>query len=154
MSNTNLFASTEIIGALTTNNLSAEDAKTFAADPQAAIAAMGVDVSHIDVKVAQNSENDVSIVLPYYTQVEVFQSEMLKDEKLNNVAGGEIIISLAIIGGVAIGSTVAVSAGIAGTGVVVAAAIGGAIGGTIAGGIVTAAVVAGAVEGKKKAASK
>ena len=138
MNSTNLFASTEIIGALATRKMTDSQVESFAADPNAMIAATAnVDISDIKINVIENSSSDIHLALPYYSEVEIMQAEMIKDERLANIAGGEILISIGVIAGTIIGS--ALGTGLAAS--AIGATVGGAIGGIAVAGI--AASVAG-----------
>ncbi len=141
--NTNLFPANEIVGALGVSELNAEQAKAFAANPNQAIAALGVDTMDIEFKVVENSGKDVHITLPFYTEVDAMHAEMIKDETLNQISGGEIFISIGIVGGIMAGVGIA---GALGVGVTTIGFVGGAIGG-IAGGIIVAGAIAGGIAG-------
>ncbi len=150
MNNIKLFPSTEIIGAMACDIMNAEQIKAFALKPETIIASLAeIDVSNLDITVVENSKNDVNIVLPYYSQIETMQAEMLKDESLNNISGGEILISVGITAGLGIGLLIAkaVSAGasVAIAGGLVGAAIGASVVASVAGG-----VIAGVEENEQK----
>ncbi len=156
--NTNkLFPATEVIGSILIQNLSDSDIQTFVTDPKNAImSSLNIDFSDLDVNVVENNSNEINIVLPFYKDVDTIHAEMLKDEKLADISGGEIAISLGfffgaigvacgiggVVGGVfttgAIIGGVAITAGVAATAVV---AVGGVAG--------TAAIIADGESGGK-----
>lgn len=146
---TNLFASTEIVGAIATSGLTASDVEALTADPKSVIESnFDIDVSGLDIKVIENSGNDIILTLPYYSIVEQLQAEALKDESLQDISGGEILITLGILAGIG----VTITAGVAITGTAVAGsvvAVGGLVGGLIGGAAVAAAAGAGIAEGAK-----
>ena len=143
MSNTNLFPANEIVGALGVSELTAGQAKAFAANPNQAIASLGVDAMGVDFKVVENAGNDVHIALPFYSEIDEMNAEVMKDERLANIAGGEILISIGIVGGMMAGVGIASALGVSLTTV---GFIGGIIGG-VSGGIIVAGAVAGGIAG-------
>ena len=135
MSESKIFASTELVGAMAVSAMDKEQAQAFASDPVMVAARFDIDISNYEISVVKNSNQDINLILPYYASLESIQSEVLQDEKLGNVAGGEIIISIAAIIGGCIGAVVGGTVGIG---------VGAAIGGVTAG-VVTACVVGGTV---------
>ncbi len=135
MSESRIFASTELVGAMATSMMDKEQVKAFTSDPVIVAASFDIDISNFEVSVIENSAKDVNLTLPYYESIESVRSEVLQDEKLANVAGGEIIISIAAIIGGCIGAAIGGTVGIG---------VGAAIGGVTAG-VVTACVVGGTV---------
>ncbi len=122
----NLFPTTELVGALAVSSLDRAELKEFSADPKGAILAnTDVDFADIEIKVIENSSNDVNLTLPYYSEIAKIQAELVKDEKLGEVTGGEILFSLSVFFG-----TIGVACGIggftaAGTAFTTAAVLGG-----------------------------
>ena len=148
MSDTKLFPSTEIVGAMASNAMNADEAKAFTADPKAVLASKAkIDASNLNINVVQNSNTDVNLALPYYAMVEEMQAEMLKDESLQKISGGEILVTIGILCG--IGGATATIAAIGGAAAVGGAATAGLIvlGAGIAGGVIGATVVAGVAGG-------
>ncbi len=145
MSDTQLFASTEIVGALASGVMSNDEAKAFSADPKAVLASKAnIDASAMDINVVANSDNEVNIALPYYSQITEFQVELVKDEKLADVAGGEIIFALAIFGGFWVGASIAgAMAGATSVTIAIGAGIGATVGAVATGAIALTAVGAG-----------
>ncbi len=140
-----LFASTEIVGALASNIMDAEQAKAFSADPKAVFASeANIDTSAIEINVVQNSGKDINLILPFYTQVDEFQAELVKDEKLADIAGGEIIFSLAIFGGFMVGASIAgAMAGATSVTIAIGAGIGATVAAVATGAVALTAVGAG-----------
>ncbi len=134
---TKLVALNEIVGAVHVPSLSNEQISALKAD---AIGFLSVNLNielEGDISVVENSSSDVHLTLPYYSMVEELQTEMLKDEKLADIVGGEIIISLLVFAGAGVGFLIAGAAGTVGLSsmaiIGVSAAIGGAVGLGIAG---------------------
>lgn len=80
----------------------------------------------IDIQVVCNDSQIINLVLPYYSQIEALQIEMLKDNRLDEIVGGEILVLVGAGAGAAIGWGFGFS--------ITSAVIGGLIGGTLAGG--------------------
>lgn len=148
MTDTNLHVSNEILGAVITNNLEASEIKSFIDNPQDAIySAFDVDVSNIDFKVIENSDKEVNLSLPYYSQLDDIQAKALQDSTMQNISGGEIFVTIGILSatGIAVGIAAAVGVKMTlGIGLVA-----GTIGAVAGGAVVAAGTVAGAVEGTK-----
>lgn len=140
-----LFPSTEIVGAILTHQSNSHELNDFANDPHSMLASnFNLDFSNIEFNIVNNTANDVNLGLPFYTEVETIQAELLKDERLQNISGGEIIIALILMGGTL--------AGIAATGTWVGGAVGAAIAGGIAGGVAAVAIGTGlGINAKNKA---
>ncbi len=144
-----LFAANELMGATLTANMSKSDRVAFASNSKSFISSsLNLDTGDISVSVVENDSATLHLALPYYADLERLSAEVLKDADIDDVAGGEIIISI----GVAIGSLAAVSAavaaGAAATAGGVAVAVAGA--GLVAGGVAAAQ----AAEGKNLDGSK
>ncbi len=134
---TKLLPLNEITGAILAPQLSQEDVKAISADAAGFIKAKAdLDITS-DIKIVENSGNDIHLALPYYSTIETMQSEMVQDENMDGVAGGEILISIFAGIGVAIGVGAGVAAGAGVTTGVALAVTGGIIGG------ITGAAVAG-----------
>ncbi len=161
-----LFAANEIMGAALTVNMSKTDTLAFASDPKSFISSsLNLDTGDISVSVVENDSATLHLALPYYTDLERLSAGVLKDADIDDVAGGEIIISIlaiagAIGGGVAaaaitgtalsFGTAAVVTGAIIGTGVGVAAGVG-AVAGIGVGGAQAAAAAGGKnLDGSKK----
>lgn len=145
MSNTKkMVANIEILSDLILSTLSNEDIASFKSDPKSFILANAEqDLTHMDIFVVENNNDEVNISLPYYSDLDSSQVRLIKERDLANVSGGEIV---------AVGTIIA-TVGSIGT----VAAIGGFI--TLVAGFVTAAgLVIGyqnqAAEGKNLDGSK
>ncbi len=126
-----LFAANELMGAALTANMSKTDTLAFASDPKSFIASyLKFDAGDVSISVVENGADTLNLALPYYSALENISTEALKDADIGDVAGGEIIITLGIIGGAVAGGTLGV---IVGAGLTVGAGI--AIGGAVAGGV-------------------
>ena len=138
-----LFSSPEMVSLILTDKMSDSVAKDFVTDPKAIIAKhIDYDFDGVAINVVQNTASDIHVSLPYYDFVGDPTANFMHDQELDDVSGGEIIITLFICGGCLIGGAVAAGLGIAGSGGLI---VGGVIGGAIAAAAVTGAVVGGAV---------
>ncbi len=112
-----LFASAEIMGALLTEKLSSADVASFASDPSSFIySSLSADVGDISLSVVENDIGVIHLALPYYSEIESHSANILTDGDVDDVSGGELLISL-LIGTIACAAT-----GVAVTSVAVAAA--------------------------------
>lgn len=128
----------EISSAILTNNLSSEEAEQLLASPKSFIySKLDVDVQDLDILVAENNHDEVHLALPYYSQIEVVHAQLLKDNHLIDVSGGELLVSLGVFAGVMIGNI---------SGTLSTFLVGGIIGGAI-GAIALTGVVAGTTAG-------
>lgn len=137
--NPNLFAANEIVGAIAVNGLTHAEIEAFASDPRGSIDDLFDIDSNIAIQVIENTNDEVVLTLPYYSELETMQSQMMSDESLDDVAGGEIIILICAIGGAFAGSAIAAGS--------TAAICAGGIAGAVIGGVAAGAVVAGGVAG-------
>ncbi len=138
-----VFAANEIVAAMADNAMNPEQAQAFSADPHSMIASnANIDLEGIQVNVVQNTGSDVNLILPYYELLESTEAQAVRDRDLNDISGGEIFISLGVLGGVLFGAVVLGAS----NGIVIGCAIaGGAIGAAIVG-----TAIAGTIAGTKK----
>ncbi len=124
MKNTELFPTVEISGAVLTDLLASSDLHAFNNDPKGyMLNHLRMDLSEITVEVVCNDENEVHLALPYYSLTENLQAEMLQDSCIDDITGGEIVITLGVIFGA--GTAYVVGAGT--TGIVISGILGGAL---------------------------
>ena len=73
--------------------------------------------SGVDIRVAQNTPEQVHVVLPHYTNVEeVYSATQLTEEEMAQLAGGEVVVTALIVTGVVLLvalPTLAIAGGIA-----------------------------------------
>ena len=143
------FASTELVGAIFSDALPNDKVAEFLVDPQSVITSnLNADFSSVEITAVTNTDDEVNLALPYYSLLDVVKVKELDEESLEAVSGGEIFVSLGILGGMFAGAAIATAVG-AGVGVSTAGAvIGGIAGGIAVGAIVTAGAVAGAKSDK------
>ena len=124
----------EFAGVLFLNNLSDDILNSVRDNPVDYIKANAdIDIG-FDIKITENSSNEVNLVLPYYSAVEAISAEALSYEELSEIDGGEIFISIGIACGVGIAAAAgAFSLGAVGctTALVIAGTIGGLAGATV-----------------------
>ncbi len=124
----------EISSAILTDSLTQKDASQLLQNPKDFVCAkLNADTAGVDITVATNNNNEVHLALPYYSGIEQAKAQVLKDGSLDDISGGELLITLGAVGGLLIGQ-------IAGT--VTLTALGGIIGGAIG-----AAALAGVIGG-------
>ena len=135
-----LFPTTELAGAIATNGMDNATLKIFSADPKGEILAnTNVDFADIDIKLIENSGNDINLILPYYSEISEIQAIILNDKELKSVSAGEIVFVLTVFFGM-IGTACGIGAFTAGGTFTTAAVLGGiAVSAAVAGGA-TAAV--------------
>lgn len=132
-----LVALNEVFGAYATHQLSNEGVNLLKADANNFIKSnFDIDIDG-DISIIENSENEINLALPFYSGVEDIKAMALKDKNLDNISGGEILITVFAAIGVAAG----VASGVAIAGAASGLGIGLGIAGGIAGGVVGAAVV-------------
>ncbi len=125
----------EISSAILTDALTQEDIAQFLSHPKNFVCSkLKTDIVGVDITVATNNKSEVHLALPYYSGIEAAKAQALQDGSLNDISGGELLITLGAVGGLLIGQiagTVTLTAlgGIIG-GAVGAAALAGVIGGT------------------------
>ncbi len=144
--NGELFVSNELLGATLTVRMSESDVASFAKDPKSFIASsLNFDTGDVSVLMVENDFGTVNLVLPYYADLERISAESVMDGDIGDIAGGEILISIFAICGVAAGTAIAGTLGaaaIAGTGAATALGMGLIIGGGVVGGVAGVATVA------------
>ena len=124
----NLFSSTELAAAILINKADTSDLTRFKREPSAfLLAVFDVDFDDIDILPVENTDCEIHLCLPYYSQIEDFTTAVMTDEHLKEVSGGELG-GLAIL---AIGATIAgvIGAGLSFGGAVAVASAGGYYGG-------------------------
>ena len=143
------FASTELVGALFSNNLSEDQANQFLADTKSlAVSNLNIDASNVEIHAVKNTADELHLTLPYYSLLDIIRVKELDENALEAVSGGEILVSAGILGGMFAGAAIATGIG-AGVGVSTAGAIiGGIAGGVGVGAIITAGAIAGAKDDK------
>ena len=112
-----------------TSGLPTEELNSFKADPKGTIFAKSNVEINFDVKVAENSANEIHLALPYYERLDNITSEMVADSELDDVAGGEVVSVILVI----IGTICAVGAGVVGAAAGATAVVGGVTTGIVAG---------------------
>ena len=129
----------EISSVVLIDTLTKTDTAEFLGNPKNFIASkLHVNTDDVDILVAENNNEEVHLALPYYSYIETVQAEMLKDTCLENITGGEILITASAFGGFLIAGVFSSGYGVS----VAGAVIGGALG------VATlAAIAAGAVAG-------
>ncbi len=110
-----VFASNEILGATLTAKMSKSDVQAFGKDPRSFLASsLDVDTGAVSLHMVENNVDTVNLALPYYSQLGSISASSLQEFDMGSVSGGEIIISLSIIG-VSLGTTAGfITAGVAG----------------------------------------
>ncbi len=108
-------ASSEIMGAALTAGMSGTEILAFGADPKSFIASsLSVDTGDVTLSVVENGVDTINLALPYYSALDQLAMEAVTESDLDGVSGGEIIISLIIVGAVAtvgvVSATIAVAA--------------------------------------------
>lgn len=68
---------------------------------------LNLDLPHTEFKAVQNDDGIVNLTLPYYSNLAVSSSTPLSDSDMNEVVGGEVIVSI-IVCATVISSTVGV----------------------------------------------
>lgn len=102
---------TEIGGSYLSHSISSENYNELLANPASYIKAhFNVELPNTQVKTVQNQNNEVNITLPYYSQLDRTASAAMTEDDLETVAGGEILISLAVLTASA-GVTAGIAAG-------------------------------------------
>lgn len=140
MKEVKLFPSTELMGAIAINSLTSKQIERFAEDPYAAVALTGADLSDLSIVAVENTAEVIHLALPYYEALDGTSAQAVSDDDLDAIVGGEIIITLSIVGtGLALTALSVgfkgVAAGMAVAGVVAGVAVAGAVAGGVAGGI-------------------
>ncbi len=127
---------TELVGAVLVPTVSKEEVSTFASDPKSFMKS-NFDVNlEMDVNFVENSASEINLALPFYSQVDEISAEALSNEEMTEITGGEILISLFVLGGVGLGAVLGCAAGLTG------AALGATMVGVgIAGGLIGATIV-------------
>ena len=147
---TKLLPMNELIGAVVIPALSNEDIQAFKTDANSVLASTcNIDIE-VDVKLVENSNSDVNLALPYYSEVEALRVEMLKDERLNDISGGEIVISIFVVGGALAGFGLASAAGAGVLTTLAAISVGSVVGGVVGAGVAGTAIAAGVQKAKGK----
>lgn len=137
-----IFPFNEIVGSFLTNNLVDEDVNSFSNDPGAFLKS-NLDIDTVaSLNVVKNNSKEVHLTLPYYGFMDNLQAHFVNDDTLEDVAAGEIIISILVVGSVL--TTVAL------TGSSAAAAVVGVTAGAIGVAAVAGAAVAGVRHGRGK----
>ncbi len=101
----------ELIGAVGIHNLSDQQVHEFKTDPHSFLADFNLDPKgDIDLTVIENTETEMHLTLPFYSELEKSSVSTLSDENIEDISGGEIVITFAVIGiGVAAGGLYALS---------------------------------------------
>lgn len=95
-----LVISIEIASDLLLSKLSDSDIASFKSDPQSFVFAnTNQDLGDMAISVVENTDNEIHLSLPYYENIEVMKADAIKDEDLDDVAGGEIIMLIAAVAG-------------------------------------------------------
>ncbi len=148
-----IFASSEIMGAALTANMSKSDSLTFSADPKSFIhSSLDVDMGVISVLVVENDSGTINLTLPYYSSLETMSIGAVNELDMDGISGGEILISIFAIGGAIAAAATAGALGVTGlltTGVGIAVVAGGAIAGGVVGAGAIAGIGVGAAAGHK-----
>ncbi len=135
-----IFASSEIMGAALTANMSKSDMLSFTKDPKSFISSsLDTDTGDISLLVVENDSGTINLALPYYSMLERISAEAVNELDMDVVSGGEILISIFAIGGLA--AVAAATAAASGVGAMV---VGGVVGGAVGAAVVTGVAVAGA----------
>ncbi len=141
--NNKLLALNEIVGAYILPQFSDEEIQAFREDSVGFLnSQLGTDFDD-GIAVVENTADEVHLALPYYSTLEQTTATALSDDDLDEIVGGEILISIFVACGFAAGVGVAAAASIGGTGVVALAAIGATAGGVIGTAVVATSVTAG-----------
>ncbi len=118
-----LHPTNELSSVVLSHSFSEEQLDNFAADPKKAIKAnFNINFDDVDVSVVRNTASDIHLALPFYSGLGGARSQILSDDDLDSVSGGEVI---------AVGTIVATAITV------------GAVGGTIAAGVLATGFVAG-----------
>ena len=143
----------EIVGSFASTNLSPEDLDSFVSNPNDYLQS-NLNVNYEgEIAVVQNTENEVNLTLPYYAMIEKISAFELTPEMLDEVAGGEIFITIAALCGAGIGFAVGGTAlGLTGASLAAATIVGAGVGAGIA--TTVAAVGAGVGISERKKSGK
>ncbi len=122
-----LFAANEIMGAALTAKMSKSDILSFEQDPRSFIASsLNFDTGDISVSVVENDSATLNLALPYYSDLERLSAEVLKDADIDDVSGGELLITIGLLVAASFAGVVATGATIVGVGAGIGAAAGAA----------------------------
>ncbi len=108
-----VFASSEILGATLTANMSKSDISAFRKDPSSFIASsLNVDTGVVSLSMVENSADTINLALPYYSSLDSLSAELLEDGDVSSVSGGEVIIAIVTaITATAVGAVSALAVG-------------------------------------------
>lgn len=131
-----LAPTTEIVAAIILDSLPAEEIRQLKADAKVYIyARTNVEIGdNVKIHIANNTPTRVALALPYYGRIEKARAEILKETEIQNIIGGEIVISLLI------GSLVGGAIGIVASGSAAAITVGSTVGAVVGAGIGVAAL--------------
>ncbi len=146
-----LFAVNELLCPILTHIMSNSDVLAFASDPGSFIgSSLNIDTGDVSLLVVENDSATINLALPYYSDLEQISAEAVNELDMDDISGGEILISIFAISGAVAACAVAGSIGVgtaAVTGIVTAAGVGIVTAAAIAGGAVGATVVTGIAVG-------
>ncbi len=137
INNKSVYPVNEIIGSFTSTELTAEDLVLFKSNPNDYLQAnMGVNYKG-GITIVENSDSEVHLALPYYSVVSTMSALELTPEMLDQVSGGEIVITLSALAGAGIGfavggSLLGLTAGSLGAATIIGAGIGAGVATTAA----------------------
>lgn len=118
MSNNSIFFTNEIGTAFLSERADIDSLRSNAGDYIFAL--YNIDVSSFDLHVVENSLDSINLVLPYYSLLDNADNIAVADSSLDDVSGGEIGITIALI----VGGLGLLTAGAAATAAGVAATLG------------------------------
>ncbi len=144
---TNLVFITEFVGAVLVPAVSKGEIENFTNDPKSFMKS-NYDVNlETDINFVENSGSEINLALPYYSQVDEISAQALSNEEMIDITGGEILISICVVGGLGIGAAIGCAAGLSGI------ALGATMAGVgIAGGLIGATVVGASIAAGTQAA--
>lgn len=86
-----IYPTNELSSALLCNFMNEEQIAFFIADPKGVIfSGLNFDVGDTEINIVHNSSAEVHLSLPYYSGLEAISAELISDQNLEEIQGGEI----------------------------------------------------------------
>ena len=143
----------EIVGSFASTEIAAEDFGSFKSSPNDYLrSTLNINYEG-EITIVENSDSEIHLALPYYDIVGTMSAIELTPEMLDQVAGGEIVITLCALAGAGIGFAIGGAAlGLTGASLAAATIVGAGVGAGIA--TTVAAVGAGVGISERKKSGK
>ena len=88
----------ELGGTLLSNDSNSDNFDSIISNPVEFIkSTYNVDIIS-EIKTVENTDNEINLVLPFYTDLEKLSTSALSENDLDSISGGEIFISTVVIG--------------------------------------------------------